>query len=219
MARNPGASKGTDAQAGWKKLLYGASIAIALGGSLVLIVFTFLLNDAIDKTRDLVLANLQDVRNDLTTLGGALSSAEDELGVVNTTMTDLQGSFVPLENGLHKTGDSINELADTASQVPFIGQTVPVTDLRNASASMEDAAAKLNQTAATFEQHKAKMDELRGSVDAIRQSVSAQESALDQSAASIASIFGLVKIANFLFFIVVISMFVMLVIDSAAGLL
>ncbi len=205
--------------AGWKKLLYGVSIAIALCGSVILIAFTFLLNDAIDKTRDLTLTNVHEVQDDFTALDGALSSAEDELDVVNSTLSGLQGTFTPLESGLRKTGDAIGGMADAISAVPLIGQTVPLGDLKAASASMKDAAAKLNDTSATFEQHKAGMSSLKDKVEGIRQSVSDQRATLDQTATSLADIFGLIKLANFLFFLVVISMFIMLVIDSAAGLL
>jgi peptidoglycan hydrolase CwlO-like protein len=219
MAKKKGDAEAAEPRSGWKQILYGASIVIALAGSLVLIVFTFLLNDAIDKTRDLVLANVQDIQNDLTSLDGTLSSAEDELDMVNSTLSGLQGTFTPLETGLRKTGDAIGGMATTVSAVPLIGQSVPVADLKSAAASMTDAAAELNKTAATFEQHKADMSNLKDKVEGIRQSVSDQKATLDKTATSLGDIFGLVKLANFLFFLVVLSMFTMLVIDSAAGLL
>jgi hypothetical protein len=219
MARKKEVATKGDPHEGWKKLLYSSSIVIALGGSLVLLVFTFLINDALDKTRDLTLTNVQGVQNDLIALDGALTDAEAELGVVNTTLTDLQGTLTPLEMGLRKTGDSINGMANAVSQIPLIGQAVPVADLQNASGSMLNAAAKLNDTAATFEAHKAGMSSLKDKVEEIRQSVSSQEAALGNTYTSIENVFGLIKIANFLFFLVVISMFSMLVINSAAGLL
>jgi peptidoglycan hydrolase CwlO-like protein len=205
--------------AGWKKLLYGASILIALGGSLILIVFTLLINDAIDQTRSLALANVQDVQNDLTALNGALSGAENELDAVNGTLSDLQDTFIPLEAGLQKTGDSMNELAGNASQLPVVGQAVPVADLDNASASLLAAASELNDTSATLGQHEEDIGNLSGELDGISQSISDQQVTLDQTATSLTDIFGLIQLANFLFFLVVISMFVMLVINSAAGLL
>ena len=204
---------------GWKKLLYGSAIFISFGGSLLLLIFTFLINDAMDKTRDLALANVENIGNDLTALEGALESAENELGMLNATITGLQETFTPLENGLRKTGTSIEDMADAISQVPFIGQTVPLADLRNASDSMEEAASGLNETAATLDGHKAGMSELKGRVGGIRQEVANQRATLAQTASSIADVFGLIKIANALFFLVVICMFGMLVIDSAAGML
>ena len=217
MAKNKDASQRGGSRAGWKKLLYGASIIIALGGSLILLAFTFLINDAIDQTRGLALTNVQDVQNDLTSLNGALASAENEMDAVNATLGNLQGTFIPLETGLQKTGYSIKELAGSASAVPGVSQAVP--DLDNASVSFLDAAAQLNDTAATFGQHETDVGSLKDELEGIRQSISDQQTTLDQTVTSMNNIFGLVQLANLLFFLVVLGMFMMLIIDSAAGLL
>jgi septal ring factor EnvC (AmiA/AmiB activator) len=219
MAKNKDVPEGNGPHAGWKKLLYGASILISFVGSLVLLAFTFLINDALDKTRDLTLTSVEGIQGDLAALDNALAGAEQELNVVNDTLSGLQGAFTPLESGLRKTGDSIESLADAASSIPLIGPTVPTTALKEASGSMKAAAAELGQTAATFDAHKTTMGELQSKVGEIRQTVSAQRTTLAQTATSIEDVFGLIKLANFLFFLVVISMFSMLVINSAAGLL
>lgn len=204
---------------GWKKALYGASILISFGGSLVLLAFTFLLNDAMDKARDLVLANVQAVQGELESLEGTLAAAEAEVGTVDATLDGLEATLVPLESGLSKTGTSIGGFADTVAMMPLVGGSMPVGDLRNASASMAEAASRLNQTVATFGEHKANMDGLKAGIEDVRLSVAGQKAALAQTGKALGDIFGLMKVANFLFFLVVICMFSMLVINSAAGLL
>jgi septal ring factor EnvC (AmiA/AmiB activator) len=203
----------------WKKALYGASIAISFCGSLVLLAFTFLLNDALDKTRDLVLENVAGVQKDLESLEGALATAETEVASMNATLGGLKGAFVPLENGLRRTGSSLGDFANTAAMMPFIGEAVPVAELRAASASMAESADKLNETLDTFDAHTRGIGELGAKIGEIRMTVSGQMAALAQTQTALGDVFGLVKVANFLFFIVVISMFSMLVINSAAGLL
>jgi hypothetical protein len=159
------------------------------------------------------------VQADLQSLEAALATAESEVAAVNATFDGLKGAFVPLESGLRRTGGSLGDFADTAAMMPFIGEAVPVAELRAASASMTESADRLNETVGTFDAHTRGIGELGAKIGEIRMTVSGQMATLAQTQTALGDIFGLVKVANFLFFIVVISMFSMLVINSAAGLL
>lgn len=204
---------------GIKKLAYGASILIALGGSVLLLIFTFLINDALDRTQALVQQNIADLDRDLLAIQGALEGAESELATANETLAGLGDSLLPLAQGLAETGSSVGGVADAMGSIPLMGQMPQLSGLRSASASLRDSSAKLNATAAIFSRHQENVAGMLAKTGELRASVSMQRATLAQTTAAMREIFGLVKIANLLFFVVVISMFAMLVMNSAAGLI
>jgi len=204
---------------GWKKLLYGASIMVSLGGSFLLLIFTFLINDAIDRTQAAVTSNILDVQDELSALELALFSAEGSLDGLNATMAGLGDSMGPLAAGLGSTADSLGGMADSIASIPLIGNIPALGELRSGGASLRQSAAGLNLTAATFEGQTAQLSDLKSRVGDIRAGVSAQKQTLAGTLKSMEETFGLVKVANLLFFIVVLCMFLMLVMNSAAGML
>lgn len=204
---------------GWKKLLYGASIMVSLGGSFLLLIFTFLINDALDRTQAAVTSNILDVQNELSALELALFSAESSLDGLNATIAGLADSMVPLSAGLGSTADSLGGLAGTLSSIPLIGNIPAVGQLRDGGASLKQSATGLNTTAATFAGQAAQLSDLKARIGDIRGGVSAQKQTLAKTLTAMNEIFGLIKVANLLFFIVVLCMFLMLVMNSAAGII
>ena len=204
---------------GWKKLLYGASIMVSLGGSFLLLIFTFLINDALDRTQAAVTSNIIDIQNELSALELALFSAEGSLDGLDATMAGLSDSMGPLSAGLASTASSLDGMADSIASIPLIGNIPAVGELRDGGASLKQSAAGLNQTAATFEGQAAQLSDLKSRVGEIRAGVSAQKQTLAGTLKAMDDIFGLIKVANLLFFIVVLCMFLMLVMNSAAGIL
>jgi len=204
---------------GWKKILYGASIMIATIGSFTLLIFTFMLNDALDKTQASVLGAVDALQRDIGSIEDALISAESEIDNVNQTVDGLGSSLVPLSGSLVSLGDSVGGMASSISQTPILGVSVDTSGIQSAASSLKDSGVELGKTASGFEGHKQGIADMKAKVSEVRQSVSDQKASLSQTRKSLEDVFGLMKVANLLFFFVVVSMFVMLVINSAAGLI
>jgi chromosome segregation ATPase len=206
---------------GWKKLLYSASIAISLIGCFVLFVFSLIINDALDKTRSAVLGNIDGLDASMRDVEGALMAAEKELNTTNATLEGLEGAFDPLANSLSSTADALDGTASTISLLELVSPGISsyTSDLKDAAGSLRQSAGSLNSSALSFDDHKANLGELKSSISGIRQSVSSQRSTISQTRAALDEVFGLIGIANILFFFVVISMFVVLILDSAAGMI
>lgn len=219
MAKKKADGAGEDGLQGWKKLLYGASILVSLGGSFLLLIFTFLINDAIDRTQATVDANIAAIEGELSSLELALFSAEGSISGINETMAGLTDSIAPLGAGLDSTGNSLGGMADAISSIPLIGNIPAVGGLRSGGMSLKESAAGLGNVTAAFRAQTAQLSELRSRIGDIRDGVSAQKRALGDTKKSLDDVFGLVKVANLLFFIVVICMFLMLVMNSAAGMM
>jgi hypothetical protein len=204
---------------GWKKLLYGASILVALVGSFGLLIFSFMVNDALDRTQSAIVSNIDAVDKDLAGLEAALGSAGVEIGSVNNTLNGLEGSLTPLASGLNKTGASMGAIADSVSLIPGIGSAIQTGPLKDASASLGESAGKLAQAAAGFSAHREGIAALKNAVDGIQGDISDQRSGLAQTRQSIEDVFGLMRIANILFFIVVVCIFGTLAMNSVAGII
>jgi methyl-accepting chemotaxis protein len=206
---------------GWKKLLYSASIGIAFIGCFILLIFTFLINDALDKTRNAVLGNIDGLDSSMRGVESALAAAEKELNTTNSTLEGLEKSFGPLSSSLGSTADALEGTAKTISLLELISPGISsyTSDLRDAASSLKTSASSLNSTALSFEDHKTNLGDLKKSMGDIRNSVSSQRKTISETRKTLDDVFGLIRIANILFFFVVISMFVILILDSAAGMI
>lgn len=206
---------------GWKKLLNAISIAIAIMGCFVLLVFSFMINDAVDKTKSTVSSNVDSLYASLGNLEAAFVAAEDELDAANTTLDDLKGSIGPLSEGLRSTAGALDGTARTFSLLDVItpGISAYTSELEGAAASLEESAEKLDGSMSTFDEHKDTLGELKGSISGIRQSLSSQRAALGETKESMEEVFNLIKIANVLFFFVVMGIFLILILRSATGFL
>ncbi|VVC02617.1 Uncharacterised protein [Candidatus Bilamarchaeum dharawalense] len=203
----------------WKKLLYFASILVALVGSFILLIVTFMIHDALDKTQSTVLSNVDAVIQDLVSLETALITLESEVSTVNQSLDDLYSAFVPLSDGMNKTGNTLISLADSLSLIPTIGPTIPTASLRETSLSLKDSANKLSETASGLVDHKQGVADIADAIGNIKNDLHTQRENLQQTKKSIADIFGLIKLANILFFVVVLCMFGTFLMNSVAGLI
>lgn len=204
---------------GWKKLLNAISIAIAILGSFVLLVFSIMINDAVDKTKSTVSSNIDSLYVSLGNIETAFVVAEDELDAANTTVDELQDSIGPLSEGLRSTAGALDGTAETFSLLELVtpGISAYTSELKGAADSLDESADRLDGSVSTFDEHKDTLGELKESISGIRESVSFQRAALGETKKSMEEVFNLMKIANILFFFVVMSIFLILILRSATG--
>lgn len=210
---------GTEPAVDWKRILSGISILVSLIGAFGLLIFAFMINDALDKTESLTLQNIDGLMADLRSMEGALTSAETEISGMNATVSGLQSSLIPLADGLEMTGNSTADIAGAISSLPGIGASIPTSDLTDAAANLKQAGTKLRQTVSGMDIHKQGIADLVDSVDSIKDSLKDQETTLAETRSSLEDVFGLMKIGNILFFIVVLCVFVAIGMNSVAGLM
>lgn len=203
----------------WKKPLRALSLVIALGGSLILMIFTFLIHDALDKTEKAITTNIENIQESLVDVEDSLAGVEAELDSANQTITQLEGSLEPLSDGLESAADALSEISGSLSliNIPTLGISIDTGELDEAADSLSDASANLGAT--DLGEHEENLFDLKGSVGRIRDGIASQRLELEETKKTIQDVMGLMKIANVLFFLVVVSMFFMLSLNSVAGLL
>ncbi len=203
----------------WKKPLRALSLVIALGGSFVLMIFTFLIHDALDKTEQSVTKNIEGIQQSLVDVENALTGIESELDAADKTISDLDDSLSPLADGLESTADALSGISSSLGLLSISGLSLGIDtgDLDSAADSLKESSTELGST--DFEEHADNILDLKGSISEMKTNIAGQRAELGQTKKTVQEVMGLMKIANVLFFLVVISMFFMLSLNSIAGLL
>jgi len=205
---------------GLKRPLRMLSLGIALIGLFVLLVFSIMINDAMDKVRDSILSNLETTRQSMIELEEAFGTLEDGLDSADDAIDSLDESVAPLSSGLESAGDALDSIGGSLSLLSLVGVDFSGArgELSQASSSLKDAAAGLQNTSASFEEQKSTLSGLKEDLGQIKDGVRSQREAIGQTERDVEDIFGLAKLANVMFFLVIASMFSILILNSVAGL-
>jgi peptidoglycan hydrolase CwlO-like protein len=203
----------------WKKPLRILALVIALVGSFILMIFTFLIHDALDKTEQSMIRNVDGIQATLVDVENTLTGVENELDAAENTVGKLDNSLEPLSEGLNSTADALAEVSDSLAlvSIPGIGINIDTGKLDEAADSLTEASEGLEATG--FDEHKENILDLKGALAQIKDDITAQRIQLGDTKRTIEEVIGLMKIANVLFFLVVVSMFFMLSLNSVAGML
>jgi len=205
----------------WKKILRGTSFIVALVGCFLLLIFAFLIYGALEKTKEAILNNLDGLYVSLANLEGTIVSIENELDATNETLDSLQNSIDPLSDGLASTASALDDTADALSTVGIISSDIAdsASDMEDAAASIQESADELGGVADGFEEHKGNIAGLKTNMNEIKNSISSQKTIIAETQESLEDVFNTVHIANILFFFVIMCMFAILLLNSAAGLI
>jgi chromosome segregation ATPase len=204
-----------------KKPLRVLSLGIALIGLFVLLVFSIMINDAMDKIRDSILSNLETTRQSMIELEEAFGTLEEGLDSAGDAIDSLGGSIDPLSSGLGSAGDALDSIGGSLSLLSLLGVDFSgaKAELDEASSSLKDAATELQNTSTTFQEQKSTLSGLKEDLGEIKDGVRGQREAIGQTKKDVEDVFGLVKLANIMFFLVIASMFSILILNSVAGLI
>lgn len=204
-----------------RKPLRGISLAIGLIGLFVLLIFSFMINDALDKTEKSLLSNLEGIRQSLVEIEETLGTVGEGLDNTDDTMDALQNSTGSLSEGLRTTGDALQVTAVALSVLDTFGVDIfgATEKFNNAAITMKASADELSEATDAFEEQKTTLGELKTDLADIKQGISFQRETLGQTKKSVEEMFSLLKLANIFFFFVIASMFVMLMLNSVAGLI
>lgn len=200
-----------------KRAIRFLSLIVAFGGSFILLIFTFMINDALDKIERTTISNIEAIEGTLFELVSTLETVKTEIDSTNATIDNLQKSFEPISNGLSSAGDSLLGIAETMSTISFFNLENEADKLEEAGNSMLEASKKIQLT--NFEEHNTNFVEISNSIEGIKNSIEKQRIELLGTKKTIKETITLAKIANILLFFVIIAMFVVLSLNSAAGLI
>ncbi|MBU0532480.1 hypothetical protein KKB44_03230 [Candidatus Micrarchaeota archaeon] len=202
-----------------KKPLRAASLAIAFIGCFILLVLVFIINDAMDKTKNSLLNNLEEARQNMIEMEETLETLEGGLNSTDTALESLQESIEPLSEGLQSTADALNSTGEILSGIEGLGVDMPEEEYMEAAESLKESAQELNETVSAFEEQKTTVNELGEDIGDIKDGVQSQRETLGQTKKSVEDVFELMKLANIFLFFVVVSMFGILILNSIAGLI
>ncbi|MBN1170458.1 hypothetical protein JXA56_05505 [Candidatus Micrarchaeota archaeon] len=203
----------------WKKILRSVALVFALAGSFVLLFFTFLINDALDKTRDSVISNINGIQGTLLEMESAVDGADRQLNATAETFDSLEASFLPISEGLESTGNALVGMSQSLAAFKILGMSLSeqANELKDAGNSMFEASENLQET--DFEEHKNNIAGFRVSLQEIKEDISMQRLMLGETKETVENVVGLMKIANVLLFFVIISIFMVGILNSTAGLI
>jgi methyl-accepting chemotaxis protein len=202
-----------------KKPVYAGSLLLSALGILVALVLAFVINDALDKMQASVNTNMDGIAALLDDTGQTVSVMDAELGSLNTTFDDINASVSSLSAGMNGTGATLKQVGASISQVsliPGLGQYG--TELADSGDQIIAGAAKLGQ-AGGLAGHRENLAQLRASVGAIGADLANQRAKVADAKQSISDAIGLIKLANILVFVMFVTMFAVLMLNSAAGIL
>jgi len=203
-----------------RKPLRGLSLAIGLIGLFVLLIFSFMINDGLDRTEKSILNNLEETRQNLIEIEETLGTLEEGMDSADNAIETLQNSTGPLSEGLRTTGDALEVTAVALSVLDMVGVDIfgATEKFGDAAQSMKSSADELSEAADAFKKQKTTLRTLKQDLARIKQGIASQRETLGETKAAVEDVFSLARLANIFFFFVIASMFVMLMLNSVAGL-
>jgi len=203
-----------------KKPTYAISVFFSLAGIFVALVLAFVINDALDETQSSINANLDGISAMLTDAENTASTLESEVSALDDTFNGLNGSISSLSEGLGGTGMTLKQFGNTLSQVsiPGLGLSQYGEALSASGDDILNGSARLKQVGELAE-HRQNLEGLKSSAGSIRADLAGQRAKVAQTKQSISDVIGLIKLADFLVFVMFVTMFGVLILNSAAGIL
>lgn len=201
-----------------KKPTYVFAMLLSGVGILIALILAFVINDALDKTETAIKANLDGIYKMVADLEGTMATVEGEVGALNTTFDDLNGSMSTLADGIGGTGTTVKQFGATLSQINIPGFSLAQygSELSDSGDELLNGSAQLKKVGALSE-HREKLGELETSLSSIKEDLAKQKTQISQTKSSISEVFGLIKLANILVFVMFVVMFGVLILNSAAG--
>jgi len=201
-----------------KKPVYAITMFMSAIGIVTAIFLAFVINDALDKTESAISSNLDSAISLLSDMENVALDAESEIDSVNASLSEVGDSLGELAGGIEATGITIKGFGNTLSQINLPGFSLSQygDQLGDSADELINGSANLKQ-AGELSGHKDALGQLKDSVASIRNDISQQRAQISGTKRSISDSFGLIKLANMLVFILVVLMFAVLLMNSAAG--
>ena len=203
-----------------KKPTYVLAMFFSAVGIFIALILAFVINDALDKTQASINANLDGISLMLTDAENSAGTLDSEVSALNATFDELNGSVSSLSDGMSGTGQTLKQFGATLSQItiPGLGISQYGTQLSASGDDILNGAANLRQVG-ELSQHRENLADLSASVTLIKADLAGQRGKVAQTKQSISDVIGLIKIADILIFVMFATMFGVLILNSAAGIL
>lgn len=205
-----------------KKPLRMLSLLFACVGIFLSLVMAFLINDALGKTETILLKNVDSVYSILLNARDGVAAVESEISTAEKTITDVNSSIVSLSKGVEETSGAISGLGDSVSGLGVAGLLLgsDLTKQLNGSAEyLLNSSISLKKISDSTTSHQKNINDLKSSLTKIKTDIANQAYAIKSTKKELSNIFGLIKIANIVVFVMFTMMFIVLILNSAAGLL
>jgi hypothetical protein len=204
-----------------KKPIRILSLFFGFSGILISLIVTFLVNDALGKTEQMLLSNLDGVYSLLINVQGSVTSVESEVSTAANTIDDVNKSINSLALGVEQTSGAIGYLASSINQVSLVGLVLgDVGPKLNGSAEyMLNSSKSLKSISSSTSEHKQNILNLRSSLTRVKNDISTEAQKVQASKTQLSSVFGTLKLANIVLFVMFFILFLVLILNSIAGLL
>lgn len=204
-----------------KKPIYGISIFLGLIGIFITLIIALVANGIIDEGEKVVVVQLDAALGTINSIENTFASVSEASDGINTTVSDTKIAMDSLKTGVGSTGESLKSFGNALKTISLgiIGLSSYGTQISDAGDSLLDAATNMETIENDLEETKKSTEDIKIQVQEIKNSINQQGKVLSKSKENVVAIFEGLKMANILFAIMLIVMFVVLILNALGGIL
>lgn len=204
-----------------RKPMRAISLAIGAAGIVLSWILILIFYSAIDSLENTLDDQIKAATNTVLAVENTVDSVGTELNSTRKTLSELETSLGSLEIALNDAGDASTNLGNGLKLVSIgpIGLGSYGDDFVSTGTSLKTSASSMGRTARSIEPHEANIADTSTRIDEISDSLRIQRLKLGKIKDSIVSLFSSLKLAILLLVLLMDMAFVMLGLNSIAGLL
>ncbi len=185
----------------WKKVASVFSAFLSFCGIFCILLVCFIVNDALSKTQSSISSNFDSALGIIRGVENSASSLSIQINKTNSTLTNLESSISPLSTGMNQASDSILLLSNSLRglSLPGFSFSGSANLLQSSATSLKTSASSFNQTASALVDAKVGFSEFESSFSETVSSISTFKTSVLQTKSSVIGFFDSMKIANILF--------------------
>ncbi|MDO8554194.1 MAG: hypothetical protein Q7S22_05280 [Candidatus Micrarchaeota archaeon] len=205
----------------FQKPMYGLSLIIGLIGIVLSWILIFIFYSAIDTLEGTLNVQIDTASETLLQVEQTVDGVGIELNTTNATLTGLEVSLNSVKNSLNGMGTAATDLGNGLKLVSLgpIGLSSYADNFISVGSDMKASAVSMGNTASTFVEHRKNLASTQSEILDISKAIHTQRLKIGSIKTSIVSLFSSLKLAILLLVVLMDMAFLMLGINSIAGLL
>ncbi len=199
--------------------MYSLSLFIGLIGIVLSWILIFIFYSAIDTLESTLGTQIDAASTTMLQVQQTVDSTGAEIIAVNTTLVSFETSLTSIQGSLNQTGNVLSDLGLALRFTGGLNLGSFADSFASAGTDLKNSATEIGNTKNTFAAHRKNLADTSSKINGISQALGTQRSKLVGIKGSVSSLFSSLKLAILLLVILIDMAFLMLGINSIAGLL
>ena len=204
-----------------RKPMYGMSLIIGVMGIMLSWVLVLIFYSAIDGLESTLKDQIDAGANTFLQVEQTVSSVGNELDATNKTLSNFETSLISLKSSLNGAGDAASDLGSGLKLINLgpISLGSYGDKFVTVGTDLKSSATSLDATAKTFKEHKTNLGDTKTKILGISDGLKTQRTKFSSVKETVVNLFSSIKLGILLLVILMDGAFLMLGINSIAGLL